>query len=203
MNQQGYLKAGLLSVMLMLLARTAVGLADDVTKDGDVASLASGKTVEFSIITALGWVRFTAADDWAVASMDTKKPVKTAMFTVSGDPSAGNVTALGIILFDIASKDGSEAYSTAHARSASGQKTSLGAWEVFKSERKQGNTTYSFRTAYRDIADVHVSVRLAWPHSPGTSDSTMEQNFTNLLKSFTGEVGSYQRRQDEMVRRPD
>ena len=188
--------------MLMLLARTAVGLADDVTKEGDVASLASGKTVEFSIITALGWVRFTAADDWAVASMDTKKAVKTAMFTVSGDPTAGNVTALGIFLFDIASKDGSEAYSTAHAR-ATGEKTKFGAWEVFKSERKQGNTTYSFRTAYRDLADVHVSVRLAWPHSPGTSDSTMEQNFTNLLKSFTGEVGSYQRRQDEMVRRPD
>jgi hypothetical protein len=196
----------LVCVMLLLLTRTTWGVADDATKDGDVAALASGKQVEFSLITALGWVRFTASDDWAVSSMDTKKPVKTALFTISGDPNQGNATALGIILYAIDSKDASGVFSAVHDHAATGEKARLGGWEIFKSERKQGDTMYSFRTAYRDIADVHVSVKLVWPHlpkNPASFDSKMEQTLETLLKSFTGEVGSYQRRQGEQIRRPD
>lgn len=183
--------------MLFLMARTAFGIADDVTKDGDVAALQAGQQVEFSFITPLGWVRFGVSADWAESSMQTKGPLKAAAFTISGDPTSGNLVALKIILYQIDSPQASAVYSAAHDQ-ATGTKSRLGAWEIVTSERKQEETTYTIRTAFRDIADVHVSVRLASP-----SSSKMEQTFTNLLKSFSGEVGSYQRRQDEKIRRPD
>jgi len=192
-----FLKASLPGVILFFLARTTFGIADDVTKDGDIAALESGQTVEFSFITPLGWVRFSVSADWAESSMQTKGPIKAAAFTISGDPASGNLVALGVILYQIDSPQASAVYSASHDK-AIGAKSRLGAWEIVTSERKRGDTTYTIRTAFRDIADVHVSVRLASP-----SSSKMEQTFTNLLKSFSGEVGSYQRRQEEKIRRPD
>ena len=127
MNRRSFVGIGLFSMMLMLLARTAWGIADDVTKDGDVASLASGKQVEFSVITALGWVRFAAADDWAVSSMYTKKPLKTAVFKISGNPSEGNVTGLAVVFYEIGSQDAEAAFSTFH-QATTGDKARLDAW---------------------------------------------------------------------------
>ena len=197
MTRRLFLTASLFTAILGLLVPAAFGIADDITKDGDVAARPSGQQVEFSLITALGWVRFTVSDDWAQISMQTKGPLKAAAFVISGDPNSGNVVAVRIALYQIDSPQASVAYSAAHDR-AKGTKSRLGAWEIFTTEQKQENGGYTIRTAFRDIADVHVSVRLASP-----SSSNAEGTFANLLKSFAGEVGSYQQRQDEKIRRPD
>lgn len=200
MSRRPFLAANLAALMVMLWASSALGVADDVTKDGDVAALQSGQQVEFSLITALGWVRFTVSGDWAQTSINTKGPLKAALFTISGDPDAGNLVVVRIVLYQIDSQDASTVYLTARQQAQSGEKSRVGSWDIFKKQLKQGDATHIIRTAFRDIADVHVSVRLT---SPASASQDMEQTFANILKSFAGEVGSYQRRTNEQIRRPD
>ncbi len=206
MKRLSFLATNLAVLILILIGRTALGIADDVTKDGDVAALQSGQQVELSLITALGWVRFTTDADWAQISMQTKGPMKTASFALSTDENPRNAAGLGIVLYQVDSSDALAAYTTARQQVANGEKSRLGAWEIIKTKLKQGDAMYTVHAAFRDLADTHVAVRLVVPPSPksaGSLDSNMEQSFTNLLKSFAGEVGSYQQRQDEKIRRPD
>jgi hypothetical protein len=169
--------------------------------------LASGDEAEFSLVTARGWVRFTAGADWAVLSMDTKTPLKTALFQVGeANPETSDATGVAIILFQMDSKQASDAFSAAREKATTSEKSRLGQWEIFKADRKKGDTMYTIWTAFRDIADVHMTVRWGWPHlskNPPNYSSEMERAFQDLLKSITGEIGNYQRRQNEVIRRPD
>jgi hypothetical protein len=206
MKRPFLLAANLAASILVSTERTALGIADDVTKDGDVAALQSGQQVELGLITALGWVRFTTDADWTQISMQTKGPMKTASFAIRADNNPRNTAGLGIVLYQVDSSDALAAYTTARQQVENGEKSRLGAWEIFNTKLKQGEAMYTVHAAFRDIADTHVAVRLVVPPSAkgaGSLDSQMEQSFTNLLKSFVGEVGSYPQRQDEKIRRPD
>jgi len=76
---------------------------------------------------------------------------------------------------------------------------------VFKSDFKQGNTNYSVRVAFRDVADVHVSIVLAWPRLSKNAvryDSEMERIFRELLNSVNGALGKYPKEKGGVLRHP-
>lgn len=92
-----------------------------------------------------------------------------------------------------------------HLKAARGARSQFGEWEVFTDQGKQDNTEYAVRTAFRDVADVHLAVRLGWPHlpnNPANYDSDMEQIFHAVLKSLIGGLGAYQRRAGDAAQRP-
>ncbi len=205
MNRRSFIKTNLFGTAAAILAST-VCLGADTIADGDVAALNTGDHAEFTLITAHGWVRFSVSSDWSVVSMNTKAPLKTALFQISTGANEQNPTGIAVFLAQIDSKEASDAFAASHEKAASGEKSRFDQWEMFKAGRKQGDTMYSIQTAFRDIADVHIWARLAWPHSSKNSasyDSEMGKTFETLLKSFSGELGNYQRRNDEVIRRPD
>jgi len=98
------------------------------------------------------------------------------------------------------SKEASDVFSATHHKAERGEKSLVEQWDVFKEQAKQEKTAYSVRTAFRDVADVHVAVRLGWPHlskNAATYESEMEETFRALLSSLTGELGNYERRPGE------
>src|SRR5712664_3860071 len=49
----------------------------------------SADQVDFSLITDKGWVQFTAGGDWKVLKMDTKNPVRVALFQLPNPADEG------------------------------------------------------------------------------------------------------------------
>jgi hypothetical protein len=190
---------------LALLAVASVTSSD--LKEGDVAALVNGDHTEFTLITAGGWVRLSVGDDWKVPQMDTKEKIKTALFQIpnKADKGASNSANLSVTLYEIGSYEAGDAFRMTHLAAATGARSRFEEGEVFAEEGKQDNTNYAMRTAFRDVADVHVAVRLFWLHlseNPANYDSDMEQILHGLLKSVTGDLGAYQRRAGETARRP-
>jgi len=190
---------------LALLA--AASATSSNLKESAVGARNVGDHTEFILITARGWVRFAVGADWKVLSMETKKPMKVALFQISseadeGTPDSTNIT---VILYEMDSKEASDVFSATHHKAERGEKSLVEQWDVFKEQAKQEKTTYSVRTAFRDVADVHVAVRLGWPHlskNAATYESEMEETFRALLSSLTGELGNYERRPGEFFQRP-
>jgi hypothetical protein len=163
--------------------------------------------VDLSLITEKGWVQFTVGGDWKVLSMDTKTPVRVALFQIPNPADEGTTdsTNASVILYEVDSPQASARFDRIRRKYGKGMKSRIGAWEVFKNDFKQHTTNYSGRIAFRDIADVHVSVVFAWPHlskNSGGYDSEMEQTFRALLESVTGATGKYPKREGEVIRRP-
>ncbi|HME70609.1 MAG TPA: hypothetical protein VKM54_12170 [Myxococcota bacterium] len=78
-------------------------------------------------------------------------------------------------------------------------------WTIYRQEAKQGEVVYSLLDAKRNVADVAVGVRLAWPHlrnNPPGYDAEMEVTFRSVLDSIYGNIGPYQPKPGEVIRRP-
>jgi len=163
--------------------------------------------VDLSLITDKGWVQFTVGGDWKVLKMDTKNPTKSAVFQIPNpaDEGTADSTNAAVLLFALDSAQASALYAKVRQRYADGTKSRLGVWELFKSEFKERNTSYSGRVAYRDIADAHVCITFAWPHlrmNPSDYDIKMEQAFLGMLKSVNGALGRYPKEKGGVLRRP-
>ena len=166
-----------------------------------------GNEVDLSIITEKGWVQFTVGGDWKVLSLDTKKPVKTALFQIPNPADQGtpDSTNAAVVFYEIDSPKASAGLQRVRQKYAKGRKSRVGRWKVFNNDFKQGNTNYFGRIAFCDVADVHVSVTLAWPHLPKNAagfDSEMEQTFRALLNSVNGALGKYPKEKGGVLRHP-
>jgi hypothetical protein len=192
MNRRRFLKTNLFGAIGLALIVTAAFAADQV---------------ELSFITDKGWVKFTVGGDWKVLSMKTKDIVRGAIFQIPnppGDEASAPTNAL-VTLFELDSAQTAARYANFRQQYAKGTKSRIGVWEVFKREFEEKNTKYTARVAYRDIADVHVCVTFSWPHLPKNSadhEAQMEQMFLSTLKSVNGGLGKYQKREGEVIRRP-
>ncbi len=163
--------------------------------------------VDLSLITKKGWVQFTVGGDWKVLSMDTKTPTRIALFQIPNPAEKGtsDSTNASVMLYEVDSPQASAGLGKVRQKYARGPQSRIGVWEVFNNDFKQGSTNYSGRVAFRDIADVHVSVVFAWPHLVKNSagyDSEMEQTFLGLLKSVNGGLGKYPKEKGGVLRRP-
>jgi len=182
---------------LAIIAATSV--TGTAIKENDVIALAAPKQTQFSLITAKGWVRFSVGSDWKVLQMETKTPTKVGLFQISNQADEGtpDSTNVAIMLYQVDSPAASDAFVATRKKAADGAQSRVEEWDVFKAQGKQDDTTYLVRTAFRDVADVHVAIRLAWPHLSKNSpayDSEMEQTFRALLSSVTGGLGKYPNR---------
>jgi hypothetical protein len=192
MNLRYFVKTNLIGAIVGTLM-TAAALAAD--------------QVDLSLITDKGWVQFTVGGNWKVLTMDTKNPARVALFQLPNPADEGtpDSTNAAVMLYELDSKMASARYAKVRERYRNGARSRIGVWETFKSEVKERNTSYSGRVAYRDIADVHVCVTLAWPHLQKNAagyDAEMEQTFLGILKSVNGALGKFPKEKGGVLRRP-
>ena len=59
--------------------------------------------VDFSLITEKGWVQFTVGGDWKILTMDTKNPVRGAVFQIPNPADGGGraPTNAVVMLFEL------------------------------------------------------------------------------------------------------
>lgn len=166
--------------------------------------------VELKIITPKGYVAFSAADHWSVLELQTKMPVAAAVFQLpnAADEGTPDSTNLVLLLWERGSEKESTVYGAPVTQygSVAPISESFEDWKVFRQEARQGETLYSIWDARKSgVADVSVSVRLAWPHlpnNPADYAGEMERTFRAFLTSVSGRLGKYERREGEVVRRP-
>lgn len=169
----------------------------------------TAEAVELTIITPKGYVSFTAADEWAVIGSQTKLPVAVMAFQIKdpADDGTPDSTNVAISLYDQSSPEGRE------GMKGIGKKygvvppkvSRVGEWQVFDQRNTQNGTEYTILDARREVADVTVSVRLAWPHLKAQArdhESAMRGIFSKLLASVHGGMGQHQPRPGETVLRP-
>lgn len=164
---------------------------------------------ELKIITNGGHVAFTAGDDWQVLQMQTEMPVATIVFQLPNpaDVGSSDSTNLVIQLFE----KGSAAEKSIFASPAQQYGAvppildSLQGWTIIRQNASRGTTTYSVWDAKKSgVADVSVSIRLAWPQLATNSPNyaaEMESLFRQFLLSVSGEVGAYEPQDGEITRR--
>src|SRR5437867_11668068 len=92
--------------------------------------------VDFSLITEKGWVQFTVGGDWKVLSMDTKTPVRVALFQIPNPADAGtsDSTNASVMLYEVDSPKASAGLNRVRQKYGKGMKLRIGAWEVFNND---------------------------------------------------------------------
>lgn len=168
----------------------------------------SVQAVDMSMITEKGYVAFTVPDEWQVIAMHTKPPISIAAFQIANpaDKNTPDSTNLIISLYRPASPKAQAARNDV-GRQLGDQPPTIESsknWTIYRQEAGQGNTRYSIWDAKSEVADVVVSVRIAWPHltnnAPGY-DQQMEDIFKAVIESIHGDLGAYQPRDGEVLRR--
>lgn len=174
-------------------------------------SMSAFAETEFKIITNNGFVGFTVGDDWPVISMQSKLPIAVATFQIPNllDVGTDDSTNLGISIYDINTKSGLTAFNSAVKKFGADTPLKVeeyGQWTVYRQQAFQGQTRYTILDAKNTkIADVAVSVRIAWPHLTSDTeeyDSYMNSVFHTFLRSIHGGKGPYKPHPDEVIRRP-
>ncbi len=167
--------------------------------------------VNFRLVTPAGWVEFAAEDTWGVIWTETKFPVATMVFQVPNpvDEGTPDSTNLSISLIETGSKSDEASRTLAKIGRSVGQADpvvdEIGAWTTYMQSAMQGSTTYVIVDATRELADVKVWVRLAWPvigPNPDQYHQTMGVLLSDLLKTFNGQLGELEKRPGEVLRRP-
>jgi len=167
--------------------------------------------VEFTVITTKGWVRYAVGASWTVLWMEPKPPRTTAGYQIPNraDQSTSDSSNFALITVQ---KEFPEAVASEMVKAATQWgaspplRTKHDGWTVFSQEAKQKDTDYTVRNAYKDIADVRVFVRFAWPHlktNPQNYPAEMDGLFDILLDSIVGKVGKYEPRKGEVFRRKE
>ena len=169
---------------------------------------ARAEAVDLTVVTPKGHVTFSVGDEWGAGS-PTKLPAAVFAFQIpdradEGTPHSTNV-AVGI--YDPNTVQGRDALKTFGKRYGTSEPKSshIGAWQVLEQSADQGGTGYVILDARRDIVDVTATIRLAWPQLAAHSkdyDRKMRETFRKLLDSVHGELGQYQRKDGDVVRRP-
>lgn len=174
---------------------------------GFVSSFANA--VEIKIITEKGYVAFTVKDEWQVIAMQSKPPVAVAGFQIlnSADENTSESSNLAISIFHVQYPQALEALKKVGQRygSIDPKVENFKDWTVYRQQVNQGETIYSVLDAKKDVTDVAVGVRLAWPHlanNPPMYDREMELIFRTVLDSIYGGVGPYKPKDGEVIRRP-
>lgn len=165
---------------------------------------------ELGVVTHKGSVLFTVEDDWPVLGMKTKLPVAAAVFQIpdSADQGTPDSTNLVINLYQPDSEKAQSLLARFGEKLGDGEPIlkSNNDWTIFKQEAKQGSTLYTIMDARKNVADVIVTVRLAWPdlsHNSSSHDQKMETIFETFLNSVRGETGLRKVREGEVIRRPE
>jgi hypothetical protein len=173
-------------------------------------STAACAGVEMKIVTAKGFVAFTAEENWHVQSMQSQMPIAAGIFQIpnSADVGTQDSTNLIVMFYQLDSEKGRAKFDAPVKQYGPVAPTidSFEEWTIYRQDAKQGNTLYSIWDAKKGgVADVSVSVRLAWPHLDASSKSyavEMDTLFRGFLKSIYGSLGPYVPRDGEVIRRP-
>lgn len=167
------------------------------------------EAVEMKMITDKGYVAFTVDDNWPVLAMDTKPPVSVAGFQIpnSADENTSESTNLSISIYHSDSEQVRKALSLIGKQygTSTPKIEKFNDWIIYRQEPKQGLMDYSLIDAKKKVADVTVSVRIAWPHlnnNPINYSTEMEAIFHSVLNSVYGNVGPYKPKDGEIIRRP-
>jgi hypothetical protein len=200
-----------ISIIAILLFASHPMTAGNMLDVGDVAvsQAYASPNVRFTIMTAKGYVGFSVPKDWRVLSLQSKPPVATVAFLAlnpadEGTPDSTNVS---ISLIQPDTDHGRSALSRV-GKSYEGDvvASSHSGWECYSQSAHQKKTTYTILDATKSVADVIVSVRVAWPRlpkNPPSYDSEMRALFDSLLDAIEGNLGAYATKPGEVVRRPD
>jgi hypothetical protein len=198
----------IISILLLASLPMTAGNTFDV---GDVAVLQANTSpnVRFTIITTRGYVGFSVPKDWRVLSLQSKPPVATVAFLApnSADEGTQDSTNVAISLIQSDTDQGKSALSRV-GKSYEGavEASSHSGWDCYSQGAHQKKTSYTILDAKKSVADVVVSVRVAWPHlpkNPPSYDSDMRTLFESLLDAIDGNLGAYTTKPGEVVRRPD
>jgi hypothetical protein len=165
--------------------------------------------VELTVITPKGHITFVAEDEWEVIATQTQLPVAVVAFQIKDgvDEGTPHSTNLALGLHDPGSAKGREAIKGIGRKyGASPPKVSrVGDWQVFDQQAAQQGAIYTILDARRDLADVTVSVRLAWPtlkRHARDHDSVMRDLFRKFLGNVRGRLGPHEAKPGEVIRRP-
>jgi len=174
-----------------------------------LGAVSAGAETELKIVTADGFVAFTADDRWTVIRMLTKPPVPAAIFQIPNAADAGTPDSTNLLIrfFDRASAAAREPFQDMKAPKADSapQVESFESWTVTRQQGKQGSTEYSVLDGKRELPGFTVAVRLAWPHldgNPADYDEQMNRIFRSFLHSVRQHIGPYEPQDGEVVRRP-
>jgi len=170
---------------------------------------AVAEAVELTVITPKGEVAFLAEDEWTVIASQTKLPVAVMAFQIKdpADEGTPHSTNLAVSLYDPSTPQGREAMKGIGRKYGTDQPKirRAGEWQVFDQQAVQGGTPYTILDARREVADVTVSVRLAWPslkaHARNHA-SAMRDLFAKVLASIRGRLGPHEPKPGEVIRRP-
>jgi hypothetical protein len=167
--------------------------------------------VNLRIVTPAGWVEFATKDDWRVVATETKFPVAVMAFQIlnPADEETPDSTNLSISLIET----GSKSEEASRARTEIGKSVGeahpvvdeVGAWTTYTQPAAQGKTTYIVVDATRELADVQVWVRLAWPvigPNPDQYHESMGRLLGDFLETVDGQLGMLEQRPGEVLRRP-
>ncbi len=195
------------TVLLASIPMTAGNMLD--VGDVAVSQANTSPNVRFTIMTAKGYVGFSVPKDWRVIAMQSKPPVAAAAFLApnSADANTPDSTNVSISLIQPGTDQGKSALDRI-GKSYEGdvEASSRSGWECYSQIAHQKKTIYTILDAKKNVADVVVSVRVAWPHLTKNSasyDSDMKAVFESLLDAIDGNLGSYTIKPGEIVRRPD
>jgi hypothetical protein len=202
---------GLTWVIAALLLPSLPAGAKTTPDVGDVVvSQAVGSpAVRFTILTSNGYVGFTVSKDWRVLEIQSKPPVAVSAFQVfnRADQGTSDSTNIVVSLIQPETDKGKDALSKV-GKSYEGevQSSSRSGWDCFSQTAHQHGMPYTILDAKKRVADVIVSVRVAWPHlkkNSATYDGDLSKVFESLLDSVDGNLGPYSAKPGDVVRRPD
>ena len=200
-----------ISIIATVLLASIPMAAGNMLDVGDVAVSQDNTSpnIHFAIMTAKGYVGFSVPKDWRVISIQSKPPVAAAVFLAPNSADAGtpDSTNVAISLIQPGTDQGKSALDRIGKRyEGDVEASSHSGWECYSQSAHQKKTIYTILDAKKNVADVIVSVRVAWPHLPKNSasyDSDMKAVFESLLDTIDGNLGSYPIKPGEVVRRPD
>lgn len=184
--------------------------APDGPAVGDVvvSKSANASIVEFTLISATGYVHFAVPGEWSVIAMQSKPPVTVTAFQVANaaDQKTADSSNAVVSVIDKDTEEGKRALSRV-GKSYEGkveQHASAG-WDCYSQTAHQNQTVYTILDARKDIAGETVTVRVAWPHLTGNAagyDDRMQSVFNTMLSSIDGNIGPYSMKPGDVVRRP-
>ena len=169
----------------------------------------AAEAVELTVVTTNGYVSFSAGDEWAVVATQSKLPVAVVAFQIKdpADEGTPDSTNVAVSLYDLNVPAGREGLKRLGRKygSASPTVSRVDEWQVSDQRNSQNGTDYTILEARREVADVTVAVRLAWPHLKAhaqSHESEMRELFSKLLASVHGDLGQPEVRLGKTVRRP-
>ncbi|WP_457424315.1 hypothetical protein [Roseateles sp. P5_E7] len=170
---------------------------------------APATAVELTVVTTKGYVRFEVPDEWTVLKAQTKPPVSALAFQIANPADEGtpHSTNVAVSLMDTKTEAGKKAASRIGVQygSASPVVSQEGAWTLYSQGADQGGVRYQVVDAARDIADVVVSIRFAWPELPANGagyNEAMRAALRGVQNSVSGGLGIPPPRPGEVIRRP-